>query len=74
MKGALYGTTGGYPNGDGTIFSISTTGMEQVLHNFSGYPDGAHPFGGLINENGTLYGTALAGGCCLSGAVFALTL
>ena len=87
VKGTLYGTTnegggtGCGGNGCGTVYSISTTGTEAVLHSFSGSPDGATPYAGLIDMNGTLYGTTAGGGgpkCELydssgCGTVFALT-
>jgi len=66
VKGTLYGTTeeGGSrckSEGCGTVFSVSTTGTERVLHSFSG-KDGEYPLAGLINVNGTLYGTTPQGG------------
>jgi uncharacterized repeat protein (TIGR03803 family) len=87
MRGMLYGTTayGGsqcYGCG-GTVFEISTSGKERVLHSFAGhnYGDGARPFAGLINVKETLYGTTETGGpvyCGYTayngcGTVFALT-
>jgi uncharacterized repeat protein (TIGR03803 family) len=61
----------------GTIFSVSTTGVEKVLHNFAGYSDGALPFARLISLKGTLYGTTSRGGVLCDGGrcgtVFALT-
>lgn len=63
LNGTLYGTTyigGAY--GDGTVFSITTTGTESVLYSFKGGRDGAFPLGGLIAVNGTLYGTTEGGG------------
>jgi uncharacterized repeat protein (TIGR03803 family) len=69
FNGLLYGTTGGgilpcsqkNPN-YGTVFSISTSGSEQVLHTFGGPPDGASPDGSLIELNNVLYGTTEFGG------------
>jgi uncharacterized repeat protein (TIGR03803 family) len=67
VKGVLYGTTeyGGatkYENG-GTVFRISTAGVEKVLHRFHGhsrdghyYYDGANPVASLIDVKGLLYG------------------
>jgi uncharacterized repeat protein (TIGR03803 family) len=82
VKGTLYGTTasGGGKEGRGTVYSITTTGTEEVLYRFTGgSTDGAHPFANLTNLTGTLYGTTWGGGLtCLSfhgcGTVFALTL
>lgn len=66
VNGTLYGTTvsgGEYKYGAGTVFSISTAGKEQVLHSFSeGTGDGWAPYAGLIDVNGTLYGTTGEGG------------
>jgi uncharacterized repeat protein (TIGR03803 family) len=86
FKGTLYSTTNeggancGASGGCGTVFKITTDGVESVLYSFKGDPDGEHPFAGLINVNGTLYGTTLAGGTyCESssaigcGTVFAIT-
>jgi uncharacterized repeat protein (TIGR03803 family) len=64
VDGTLYGTTpGGKLHHVGTVFSIDpTTGTETVLYIFQGVPDGAHPYAGLVNVNGTLYGTTIYGG------------
>ena len=76
VGGTLYGTTGGggaygiY----GTVFSVSTTGAgERVLHSFGAGQDGENPHSGLLNVNGTLYGTTLSGGSYSKGTIFALT-
>jgi uncharacterized repeat protein (TIGR03803 family) len=68
--GNLYGTTvfGGSHrncNGDacGVVFKLDQSGMETVLHSFTGGVDGASPASGLaIDSAGNLYGTARAGG------------
>jgi uncharacterized repeat protein (TIGR03803 family) len=77
LNGILFGTTEyGGANGLGTVFSITPSGAESVLYSFSGYPgDGSHPYAGLINVNGTLYGTTYNGGVgnANSGTVFSLT-
>jgi uncharacterized repeat protein (TIGR03803 family) len=63
VNGTLYGTTKrGGTNGRGTVFSITTSGKENVLHSFGGSKDGVFPYGGLIDVNGTLYGTTSNGG------------
>ncbi|MBV9056805.1 MAG: hypothetical protein JO351_09220 [Candidatus Eremiobacteraeota bacterium] len=67
VKGTLYGTTyygggSGCYGGCGTVYSISTAGAEKVLYRFAGGTDGAAPAAGLINVNGTLYGTTTGGG------------
>jgi uncharacterized repeat protein (TIGR03803 family) len=80
VKDELYGTTCcGGANGDGTVFSITPSGVETVLHNFSsGSGDGADPVAGLINVKGTLYGSTSGGGTYCSpytfcGVVFSIT-
>jgi uncharacterized repeat protein (TIGR03803 family) len=66
VNGELYGTTWGGGSGCnfgcGTIFAISASGTERVLHNFNGAPDGGYPEGGLVDVGGKLYGTTIAGG------------
>jgi uncharacterized repeat protein (TIGR03803 family) len=68
INGTLYGTTYaggshscGLGSGCGVVFSVSRTGNERVVHDFSGV-DGANPESGLIIKNGTLYGTTVWGG------------
>ena len=76
-KGNLYGTTqyGGAAGSYGTVFRISRTGVETVLHRFTGAPkDGAYPFAGVTGDNaGNLYGTTEAGGTLGLGTVFELS-
>jgi uncharacterized repeat protein (TIGR03803 family) len=77
VNGTLYGTT--YSGGTGrlrrgTVFAIATSGAQTVLHSFAGGSrDGAKPYAGLLNVNGTLYGTTSSGGAHNSGTVFAIT-
>jgi uncharacterized repeat protein (TIGR03803 family) len=62
----LYGTTSshGFVNGNygnGTLFSISTSGSNfTVLHTFQSSVDGSQP-GGLFLNNGSLYGVTTYG-------------
>jgi uncharacterized repeat protein (TIGR03803 family) len=74
VKGTLYGTTyDGGANGDGTVFAITTSGAETVLHSFKGGSgDGEDPEAGLLNVKGTLYGTTFEGGANGDGTVFSL--
>jgi uncharacterized repeat protein (TIGR03803 family) len=79
-KGTLYGTTengggnGGAANGEGTVFSITTSGTVTVLHRFPYFPgDGEQPYGDLIKVKGTLFGTTYAGGADRKGTVFQIT-
>jgi uncharacterized repeat protein (TIGR03803 family) len=71
--GNLYGTTtkGGVYS-YGTVFEISAAGVETVLHSFAGNPtDGLGPNAGLIMDSaGNLYGTTVAGGEGVGGAMF----
>jgi uncharacterized repeat protein (TIGR03803 family) len=88
--GALYGTSpgGGASNiNAGTVFKLTppakgqTVWKEIVLYSFMGGPtDGSTPLAGLTaDEDGTLYGTTVAGGSSGTGTngpgtVFKLTL
>jgi uncharacterized repeat protein (TIGR03803 family) len=66
VNGVLYGTTyQGGANGDGTVFSITTSGVERVLYSFAGGSDSANPES-LTSLNGVVYGTA-SGGTILCG-------
>ncbi|MBV9719757.1 MAG: hypothetical protein JOZ77_10580 [Candidatus Eremiobacteraeota bacterium] len=57
VKSLLYGATiVGGKCGSGSVYSISTSGTETLLHSFCG-SDGIQPLAGLVNVNGTLYGT-----------------
>ena len=70
-KGNLYGTTTtGGASFNGTVFELSATGMETVLHSFTRGSDGAHPESGLLRAGGSLYGTTFYGGPNDRGTVF----
>jgi uncharacterized repeat protein (TIGR03803 family) len=72
-NGNLYGTTvGGGANNYGTVFEISASGVETVLHSFNeNGTDGYGPNTSLVmDEKGDLYGTTGAGGKHGSGTVF----
>jgi uncharacterized repeat protein (TIGR03803 family) len=74
-EGNLYGTTvyGGGPDNLGTVYKVTPSGTETVLHAFSG-PDGGYPWGGLaFDVQGNLYGTTSVGGANGQGTVFKLT-
>ncbi len=79
VNGVLYGTTqdGGQSascSGCGTIFKISTSGAEQVLYNFGGYPnDGSYPSASMTFFDGELYGTTQTGGSANQGTVFQIS-
>lgn len=61
--------------GCGTVFSVTRSGKEKVLHNFGTGSDGGFPSASLLEVNGTLYGTTQDGGKYHSnGTVFSITL
>lgn len=74
-KGNLYGTTyAGGVDGYGTIFELTTAGVEKVLYSFAGQPDAGNPVGRLLlDTKGDLYGTTSFGGKFGVGAVFELS-
>jgi uncharacterized repeat protein (TIGR03803 family) len=74
MNGEFYGTTeGGGDNYYGVVYSVTKTGAVKVLHYFrNGVDDGANPMGGVIEVDGTLYGTTSVGGARGGGTVFAI--
>jgi uncharacterized repeat protein (TIGR03803 family) len=74
--GYFYGTTGA--NGtsdDGTVFKITPSGTETVLHAFPKTgTDGEIPYAGLIQgRDGNFYGTTYFGGANGLGTVFRVT-
>lgn len=74
--GNLYGiTNNGGAAGQGTVFKVSPTGAETVLHSFAGgSADGALPHGPLIIDSaGNLYGTTYEGGTDNDGTVFRIS-
>lgn len=77
VKGTLYGTTvGGGSHIYGTVFKITKTGQETVLHSFGGPKDGINPNARLLYVGGTFYGTTTNGGTrgvYSDGTVFSMT-
>jgi uncharacterized repeat protein (TIGR03803 family) len=73
--GNLYGTTlSGGVNYNGTVFKVSSTGVETVLYAFLDNPDGSEPLGGLVRDSsGNLYGTTFYGGKNYYGTVYELS-
>ena len=73
-QGNLYGTTySGGTNGFGTVFELTAAGVETVLYNFKGNPDGKNPTAGLVRDAaGNLYGVA-KGGTFKHGLLFEIT-
>jgi len=81
-KGRLYGAASewGAGYGGGTIFELTSSGTGgwdfSVLYSFCavyGCPDGAGPNGVVLDNGGSLYGTAASGGLYDMGTVFELT-
>lgn len=74
-SGNLYGTTSaGGTSYNGVVFKIDESGVETVLHNFNGAPDGENPQGFLVGDKaGNLYGTTVGGGASGTGTVFRVT-
>lgn len=72
--GNLYGTTnGGGAFNYGTVFKVDSTGNETVLYSFTGPPDGASPYAGVVQDSaGNLYGTTGEGGAFNHGTVYKL--
>ncbi len=76
--GNLYGTTinggdGECDGGCGTVFEVTATGEETVLHSFR-WRSGAYPEGGLLRDRaGNLYGTTYMGGAFGYGVVYRVT-
>ena len=74
LNGTLYGTTpGGGANGYGTVFSITTSGAEKILHSFANGVGAIGPAAGLIDVNGTLYGPTVAGGASNGGSIYSVS-
>ena len=84
VGGVLYGTTatGGsysgctssnYAGWCGTVFSITPSGAEKMLHSFGSGSDGSYPVASLIDVKGTLYGATSEGGAYSGGTVFSIT-
>jgi len=73
VNGTFYGTTQeGGTYDEGTVFSLTASGTENVLFSFNG-TDGSYPRAGLTNVNGVLYGTTYYGGADAYGTVFSIT-
>lgn len=86
IGGTFYGTTryGGREN-FGVLYSLTPSGAEKVLHNFTGGPnDGAYPVGNLVplpakcattsTTNCSVYGVTAAGGKSNVGTLFEFTI
>ncbi len=58
--GNIYGTTGNIV-GHGTVFKLTTAGVETILHTFNG-TDGDDPDSLTLDSKGNLFGSTFAGG------------
>ena len=79
-EGNLYGTTrnGGEPYSAGTVFEVSASGKESVLHrfrvNYKVEHDGDYPETVVVRDaQGNLYGTTEEGGPIGGGVVYEIT-
>jgi uncharacterized repeat protein (TIGR03803 family) len=72
----FYGNTfQGGTSGFGTVFKITPSGTETVLHSFAGSSDGANPSANLLqSSDGSLYGSTGAGGAGGFGTFFKVAL
>ena len=75
--GIIFGvTSAGGSHGDGVAFELSKSGAvwnETILHDFTGEPDGATPYGAHLNvHSNAIYGTTEFGGSSNHGSVFKL--
>jgi uncharacterized repeat protein (TIGR03803 family) len=69
----LYGmTTNGGSLGEGILFKIKPdgTGYSIVWNNFTGNPNGSHPYGALLYDGTFLYGMTETGGGYDDGIIF----
>jgi uncharacterized repeat protein (TIGR03803 family) len=60
---SFYGGGTAGQTGNGTVFTVSSTGQESLLYRFKATPDGTNPNGALVRDAaGNLYGTTTYGG------------
>jgi uncharacterized repeat protein (TIGR03803 family) len=69
----LYGAASGSGSGGCVVFAVDTNGGNyRILHTFTNVPDGFFPFGGVVLNNGVLYGTTQLGGTNSTGTIFSI--
>jgi uncharacterized repeat protein (TIGR03803 family) len=77
--GNFYGTTtnggiGGDVNsgssGNGTLFRITSAGVQTMLYSFAGGTDGINPSALILGADGIFHGTSLDGGSSNLGTVY----
>jgi uncharacterized repeat protein (TIGR03803 family) len=68
------GSSGNCALGCGTVWKLSNSGSETVLHSFAG-SDGEFPYGGnlKLDARGNIYGVASWGGTGYAGTLFEIT-
>lgn len=76
--GNLYGATaaGGSRGGGGTVFKLTASGGETVLHSFrtvAGSPPNVYPSIAFVGLTSSLYGTTAAGGAHGMGTIFKIS-
>ena len=78
LNGIFYGTASGgnrcgYYYRCGTVFDVTTSGKERLLHRFhSQGQEPKSPGWPLVARNGLIYGTTVAGGASNLGAVYSI--
>ena len=75
-NGMMYGTTktGGGASDTGTVFSVSTSGVENVIHPFDADTHAINPESSLLlASDGQLYGTTSTGGQYGLGTIYSLS-
>ncbi len=73
-KDNIYGTTTyGGSIGVGTLFKLTPSGAETILHNFTGRPDAISPGNLAFDKTGNLYGVSGYGGSYDLGTIFEFT-
>ena len=71
-NGKLYGTNSGANGADGSIFEITTAGLENQIYTFGS--DGINPYAGLtLATDGNFYGTTVYGGSSNNGVLFRIS-
>ncbi|MDP9024926.1 MAG: hypothetical protein M3N13_06125, partial [Candidatus Eremiobacteraeota bacterium] len=74
VNGVLYGVTVlGGTHGYGTVFRLTTSGNETVLHSFAGGADGYNPVYRPTYFNGMLYGTTAGDGSTNFGTIYRIS-